>query len=789
MQLIAELDGYKCYDVIGFEIKKLSSFISTNHPVNIHPSSEEYKQYWVNNILKRCIYGYWGVDSKDGEPIRYRYMPNRLCFYVNCVKIRLENEGVEIIDYPFCRDIEWKVGYQYLIMDGFSGMEKDKRFTCLDIVKKIQNGGEIYHREQIALSKIPADVYLKENGEYKEYIDPVEYLKLTFKEPLGKPQYYNENKDGIISGGRGIGKSWILAGMGMAYNFLFYGCRDMQSWIDKKGSSQTLVGSVEVPKAQDLGMKFIEIYSWMKELGSYGDINDIDAIESGLSVNGFFYKVKYGELGEGTQKALGQTTLFGKAKNSNTRTGIKSSIQLANFSNPKASIGKRTHIIYEEAALQKDELLKKFITGSVDSQKRETKMYSTLYTFTGGDSKLSLGVKGLYYNPENYNIVSYTKKTNHSDQKVALFFPDTYKKRVYKDENGNTDLIKAFNDSVRTAKEEKKKGEVSYQGHIVNNPFDDTDMFIDTTYNIFATPSIINRKRELDEQLEPHRYGKLEYNDKGEVIFIPNHLLPTPLYPLLKAGDEKKYAGDYTKLKGAFVEYEQPMTSITNGIIPAYICLYDGVRQDLGSSSVAAFIFKTVMDGDGICFNIVAEWHGRHGDTYADNELVFKMAKYYGAKIVFERVINHTYEFATSMTERLVQYERTINNGFTKITNSHVHIGTDIKSKPECDKLIYGVINREVKSYISPNIKEGQTVSAEDVVFELMSDKIPSHRMVSELVEYNGTGNWDSISAMRLLAVWLEKYNVSRNTREIKEKEQKSTSNKINSTFALLNSF
>ena len=81
MQLIAELDGYKCYDVIGFEIKKLSSFISTNHPVNIHPSSEEYKQYWVNNILKRCIYGYWGVDSKDGEPIRYRYMPNRLCFY------------------------------------------------------------------------------------------------------------------------------------------------------------------------------------------------------------------------------------------------------------------------------------------------------------------------------------------------------------------------------------------------------------------------------------------------------------------------------------------------------------------------------------------------------------------------------------------------------------------------------------------------------------------------------------------------------------------------------------
>ena len=187
------------------EIYDIKDFIQArNYPV-IHPDSFQYSEYWSKEE-KKCLEGFWGKDFRDGKG-GYRYASGPLYFYVNYAIIADEDEKgkttANII--PKLRDVEWIVFYGWLVANGFSGFMDDDEYTCNLVIKKIEDGIELSPKEKIEFDKLKH--LKKEDGSYKTYIDPIEYLYQTFEKPLGLPIYDNPAKDFMWLASRSLGKA------------------------------------------------------------------------------------------------------------------------------------------------------------------------------------------------------------------------------------------------------------------------------------------------------------------------------------------------------------------------------------------------------------------------------------------------------------------------------------------------------------------------------------------------------------------------------------------------------
>ena len=187
-------------------IKDNSDFIKS-HP-DLHPHSSAYEKYWGTE-LERLLIGYWGKEVDE-----YRYIPPQLYYFINyhTMIVKKQNSKQRVKSRPFLLDINFTILNCWFICRGFSGFEGDSEYTCNWAVKEKEKQfkDSTHHIPKVLLETITDSCY-KEDGTLKKFIDPLEYLNSTHKEPLGLPLYDNFALNFFMFGSRGGGKATPLS--------------------------------------------------------------------------------------------------------------------------------------------------------------------------------------------------------------------------------------------------------------------------------------------------------------------------------------------------------------------------------------------------------------------------------------------------------------------------------------------------------------------------------------------------------------------------------------------------
>lgn len=748
--------NYTPAPLIPFELHDISDFVKDEHKI-FHPLYEQqmYEEYWVNEA-DRCLRGHWGHDHDDGKDIGgYRWMPGNLYFYINMSVIKIEEEEArESVTRPSLRDVEWFIFYALTECDGFSGFEEDEEYSCYLSLGKLQ--GKVYNDKGKKLTKLTNqekirlkrfDKYLrKPNGEYKEYITPKECLYKTYNKPVGRPLYYNEMKNLVILSSRGVGKSFSISNGVVQYDFVFGSARTTEEFFAQKNPSVSVVGSFDSSKSQALLKKFEDSYEYMrKNIGTHPEEPNINCP---------FYQPYEGSLKTGKNVTNGVKEEGGKSV-----TGTGSELWHVSYKdNPNAGVGFRARrMVIEEAGL-----LANFTDVHAENsgtQRRETKIGYTVYIGTGGNVEKIKGIRDAFYNPFSYECVSFNDVFSNKPGNIGLFIPAYYRSMDYKDEQGNTNIQDAFEDEMQVREEKRASGSKAYEGHITSFPIVPSEMFLQSSGNLFPTDLLEDRITDLEtgEWEKLAKTGRLKYINKEntKVIWEPMPLSDAKV--IKRWGDEKNLTDD--ELKGTIVVYEPPVFNRPelSHYDYLYLVTYDSIKDEDGGTSLACVMvwkFWDFQNRDKVQFNLVAEWIGRHvgeGGLEKDHEMAFKLASYYNAPL-----------FPEINLKDVLRHGRMTNRWYFFLPKPQLAVdGMEIKQKKEypVGLFISPGMKPDLEKYLNEALhvvvdRDHRIYENQEMYSEVkMVSKIPSLRFCEELLYYSRDDNYDMVSAAMLFAV------------------------------------
>lgn len=757
----------KPVNILPFELYNLDDFLIKEFPV-YDPYIEEglYKDYWTEHVNK-CLQGVWGHDySEKKQKGGYRWMPGNLFFYVNDTIIKMEgDQSKEISKKPLLRDVEWYIFYALTVCDGFSGYSDDQIYTCYKPLGKLQGkirddkGKKIIDlnpAEELEIKSLD-HILRKPDGTYKEYVDPLKYLYKVHSEPMGIPHFYNELQNIIILATRGCGKSYSVAGGIITYDFVFGSARNAEEFFSMKHSSTVVVGSAKSSKSDELLSKIIPMYEHMREyVGGFKlkASEDLVMYDNNDDVNSPLYQPFTGSLKVG-KSLTNMTPNEGGKSYSGTDNKI---VHITYKDNSNAGVGYRARrMVVEEAGL-----LDNFTdvhNENEGSQKRGKKSGYTIYIGTGGDIEKIKGIREAFYKPSGYKCFGMDDIFTNKPGQIGLFIPSYYADNRFKNELGNTRVSEAFAQQEYDRENAKIGGSKRLSGQMISYPIIPSEMFLQAGTNIFPTDLLESRLTDLEtgEWEKLAKVGKLKYVNKEntKVFWEP---LPLSSCNIIKRwGDEKEMTDE--QVKGTIVIYEHPVMhkpplSHFNFL---YLVTYDSVKDEDGGTSMACvqvWKFWDFNNRDGVQFNLVAEWMGRHIGTNGlekDHEMAFKLACYYDAPIHPEINLKDVLPYGRR-TNRfhyfLPRADQTLNKMQIDQKVNYT-VGTKISPgmKPDLELWLNGtlhvVVDRDHKIY-------GNTETYEEIK---MVSQIPSMRLCEELLYYNRDDNFDAVSSAFLFGI------------------------------------
>lgn len=727
----------KPISIVPFTIYNRRPFIENEHPT-IHPDDPEWNKYWIS-ITEKCLYGLWGEDKK-GDLGGWRWMPGNLYWYVNLTPIELQgDENSAKLGTPTLRDIDWLKLYGLNTCDGFSGYEGDEERSCYAPLGKLQNGGHLKNSEKKMLIA-EAKYITKADGTYKKYIDPRELLYMTHDKPLGKPLWRNEATNWLELTTRGVGKSYTLANAVICYDYVFNGCRNLEDLIEGKKNTTMVVGSSLSDYSDDLMNKFSVTYDYLRT--HHGYFND------GITeTTGFFWHPYEGQLTTKGKPFTNRVQLEGSQGYSGAGSKI---YNVTYYKKDDAGIGKRCRkYITDEAGTLENF---KEVHGLNDAaQNRESKFGFSAYSGTGGNMTKIVGIKDAFENPDAYDILPYLDLFSYNNSYTGLFIPVYYRKDIYRDENGNIDLQAAYEDELEDRNKKRKKSTTAYDKHVTSYPFYPHEMFMQAKDNLFPTVLLQDRLDDLEGGLweEIAKPGWLEYidNEKTEIQFRLD--LQGELEILNRYGSEKTSVSK----KGGIVIYEMPMPDKPDPRYsdPLYITVYDPVANEgEGSSLCAVIVFKFFYPKDlsKVQFNVVAEWYGRHDTLDENHEVAFKLAKFYGSKMLPE--LNNSDVLRNGRdTMRWHVFQPKPKGALGEFNQTKAYdVGVYITPGMKPAMAMY--LNELFNIIVGKDIEEVEGEFIDKII--RMASQLPSIRICDEALQY-GEGNFDAISGMFLVSL------------------------------------
>lgn len=634
------------------------------------PMTEEYLSFWKQE-KDRCLQGYW---------IGGKWMPGNLYFYINYWNIELKESATSKnakVGNPFLRDIDWDFAYAYMEARGFSRFEKQ---TLEEVVGKTAR----------------------------------QIMQTIYKEDMGKPLFENQAKNIILVGNRGFGKSFMVSGQGIGYEFLFEREKGMKN--------QIVVGAGETKYSADLLKKV--------KLG-------LDFLPGSQEFSGRYYPPPFSKRYRGSWESgkvieARYETYVGGAK---IWKGSGSNIKHISYkNNALASNGTRPCLsIFEEAGIF-DNLLESW-DSSVETVRYGTNQFGTMLALgTGGDmSSGSIRLSEMFYDPQTYNLVEFEDEWENKG-KIGMFVPATRGLNDFKDENGNSEEEKAkdyllkYRDNLLTSGAAKS----TIEQEIQYRPLRPSEAFLISSGNVFPRKLLLEQLTSLENSERGKHLSQVGYLDYVDGVMSWKQdpaLKQITNFPLKKTDDAR----------GAITIYEHPYID-DDGKVPPYLYIggcdpYDHDKSSTGSLG-SFFIYKRFQDFDNTNDIIVAEYTGRPdtADEYYEN--VRKLLIYFNAVCLYEneRKGMHQY-FRIKSCDYLLADQPDYIHDIIRDTHVNrgkgVHMTTQIKDHMEI----------KVRDWLSTEYKEGH----------YNTEKIYSIGLLKELIQYNDKGNFDRVIAFMMV--------------------------------------
>lgn len=744
MSQVTLSDNYRIDQYVRINNKK--NFLLESIP-DYYPGTRKHSTFWKGEI-KKCVEGFWSQDKENAEDTSegdWRFMPPNLYFYVNHGSITFETKGKRSgkVDRPDLRDLEWEIFYNYELCKGFSGFNKEPKYSCNVLLKENLTDDELKEHcydEEGNFDKERRDNLFKENGERKEYVPAKEYIRKLHDDNYGNTVYFNPVKNLFILGTRGLGKSYSI-GVGLIlHTFLFDGMsRYNLSGVNKRPKRSILVGAPKSDKSTDLLNKTFSAFINLDKLIDPDNLgnkkNPLSKIVSGtLNPNnaGSTFRHRY-------KKKVGNQEIWG-----GTGTEIKHVTYTKQ--DPSAGVGGR----YILSVIEEIGLLENIIAvhaANENTQRLDDKFGVSVYIGTGGEFEKIIEAEQIFRNPKEFTCLDFDDVYEETG-KIGWFIPYHYSRNKWKDQNGNTDLEKAHKDILKERKE-KRSNPVAYQSHITYLPIKPSEMFTSNKGSIFPAVELKEVRRKLaagDNYKKKSKAIKTYFDPASEegVSYIVDEDAQ-PLYHSTK----------YDDLKGCPLMYEEPIK--INGKVPddMYIAGLDPFWKDYipEKPSLGSFwIMKNynyAPAGYGYS-QIVLEYTARpEGGHLVFNTELEKLLRLYniGPRSFF--VENDKGENTLLYFKKKPELMHML--GFT---TSVLNKKTGVASNPT-----FGVstanhlVKKKIIEYLYEWLIEERT-QIDGVTLRNM-DIIPSIGLVEELIKFDWEGNFDRVMGFAMAIIGL----------------------------------
>lgn len=400
--------------------------------------------------------------------------------------------------------------------------------------------------------------------------------------------------------------------------------------------------------------------------------------------------------------------------------------------------------------------------------------FGTIVGFgTGGQEGSDFeSMQQMFYNVDTYGILAFDNIYDIGLQGTdcAMFTPAYYNVQCI-DKNGNTDTERGRRELEKEYKAaHKSKNATDIIKVKAELPTCPADAMLNTNINNFVSQELVNHRNYVFTKSLHTTHGvavTLERNSDGKIISRYNDDKNPKYHPAIHHFPHKGNMDLY----GSVVEYSKPYHK--NGKIPdhLYIIGHDPYADDYAQDKTslgATYVYMNVnniVPGD-IGDRIVASWIGRPETTDEYNDILFMLSERWNALIGFENDRGDVLGYAKRYKKQhqlAPEFELAFDeNIMNKKAGSRIKYGMRMGGGKNNVKILTG--NR----YIRDNIYQdrGEDLSGQK---RMNMHLIKDVALLDELRFYNEKGNFDRISALRIVHYYARE--LAYNQVQIKEKD------------------
>lgn len=376
---------------------------------------------------------------------------------------------------------------------------------------------------------------------------------------------------------------------------------------------------------------------------------------------------------------------------------------------------------------------------------------------TGGTEGAAFeGLEEIFYNSKGYNIYSipnvFDKNTQGKGQ-CAFFFGTYLNAKGFYDENGNSDVIGA---TLMTIKDRMvTKYGASDPNAIVQkkaeHPMTPQEAIMRREGSAYPVADLRDHLEEimpkLDQFLEEHWVGELNYDSKGNIKWTPKGgLTPIREFPFIVKGGKNS--------DGAVEIFEMPQKD-RNGLVFSnrYICGIDPIDNDytVNGSLASILVFDLWTD------KIVAEYTGR--PVLADEfyETCLRLTMFYNAQANYENNLKGLFSYFSNHNALYLLSDSPDILRDMEIVKSPLYGNKSkgTRTTPEVIKMGKTLQRQWMLSQYELDVYKEETGESETKYIPNLR-RIRSIGYIKEAIAWNEDGNFDRCSAMDMVMILRE---------------------------------
>lgn len=392
---------------------------------------------------------------------------------------------------------------------------------------------------------------------------------------------------------------------------------------------------------------------------------------------------------------------------------------------------------------------------------------------TGGEEGSDfMSLEDMFTSPGKYEINPYPYDWDNTGKvkNTAFFFPESWNRQGFMDEDGNSDVEKAearINEEIEHRILEGANSD-DLSRFMAEHPLKPSHAMMKVGGTIFPIDILRKQLEELEDNPREYKdkeyWGKLINGTSGLSFINDKREIPINEFPLK----------DLRVKKGAYCIYEMPIKNEVDNCVPngIYIAGNDPYDDDQATTSVSLgsmFILNVLTD------RIVAEYTGRPETAEEFYSNCHKLLAFYNATVCYERNKKGFYG-----------YMKNSNNLRYLALEPRILKDYNISKANTIGNNMYGFnASEEVNKYAREEFKKWMLTQAygkDEGVLNVST--IRSTPLIKEAMYYNNVDNFDRISAIGGLMIYRAEMKRGienlRNALNIQKKEDDFFSNHYN---------